>query len=358
MRKLIGLLTSAFLLVAVNALALDVTLQWDANTETNLGGYKIYYDTNSGAPYNGVGATNGNSPIDIPLSKDENPDPGLVQFTVLGLPSGTYWFAVTAYDNSDPPLESGYSNEVTNYEEPPDTTPPLLSNIQVPSKTYNSAVITWITDEPSNSIVQYGTLVSTWGNYTFNQLNPALVIEHSVALAELNAETIYYFRVGSTDEVGNGPSISTEVSFTTAPPPDTTPPALPTGFEILNIEVVMIPFSYTVSGLPIVLWQNNTHEQADATITIQGMPSGISVAELAIEVYDPDYSDEGRLFINDQGPISLFGPTADISTGDNLSRIIPFEVPASYFHNGENTLTFHHDTTQGFRILGITLTFR
>ncbi|MDY6844151.1 MAG: PKD domain-containing protein, partial [Thermodesulfobacteriota bacterium] len=88
--------------------ALDVTLQWDANTESDLAGYRIYYGTETGPPYNGAG-----SPINVSFGQDENSDPEIVQFTVSGLTDGeTYFFAITAYDNENPSLESGYSNEV------------------------------------------------------------------------------------------------------------------------------------------------------------------------------------------------------------------------------------------------------
>ena len=62
--------------------ALDITLQWDANGEANLAGYKIYYDTDSGSPYNGTGALEGDSPIDMPLGQDENSDPNMVEYTL------------------------------------------------------------------------------------------------------------------------------------------------------------------------------------------------------------------------------------------------------------------------------------
>ena len=91
--------------------ALDVTLAWDANTEPNLAGYGIYYDTNSGPPYYGFAASEGGSPIDMPLYMDEDPDPSTVQFTLHDLPDGGYFFAVTAY-NADG-IESGYSNEAS-----------------------------------------------------------------------------------------------------------------------------------------------------------------------------------------------------------------------------------------------------
>ena len=91
--------------------ALDVTLAWDANTEPDLAGYVIYYGTEPSDAYDGVGAANGDSPIDMPLDQDEDPDPSVVQFTVYDLPEGTHFFVVTAYNTEG--FESGYSNEVS-----------------------------------------------------------------------------------------------------------------------------------------------------------------------------------------------------------------------------------------------------
>ena len=90
--------------------AMDVTLQWDANTEPNRAGYRIYYDTDSGPPYEGTGATGGDSPIDVKIADVEAGD--TARYTVTGLNDDeTYFFAVTAYNTSG--NESGYSNEVS-----------------------------------------------------------------------------------------------------------------------------------------------------------------------------------------------------------------------------------------------------
>jgi len=84
--------------------AKSVTLQWDANSEPDFAGYKIYYDTDSGALYSGTGAVEGNSPIDVG---------NVTEYTLTGLADDeVYFFVVTAYDNETPPLESTYSNEV------------------------------------------------------------------------------------------------------------------------------------------------------------------------------------------------------------------------------------------------------
>jgi len=82
-----------WLACAGSALAADVTLAWDANTESDLAGYKVYYGTASGVY---------GTPITIGTQ---------TTYTVSSLPPGTYYFAVTAYNTSG--LESGYSNEVS-----------------------------------------------------------------------------------------------------------------------------------------------------------------------------------------------------------------------------------------------------
>lgn len=103
--------------LATPAHALNVTLTWDANTEADLSGYKVYYKTVSpGSPYNGTSATEGNAPIDVG---------NVTQFTLNDLTDGqTYYFVVTAYDLSN--NESGYSNEV---QSAPGTTPPDIFDI-------------------------------------------------------------------------------------------------------------------------------------------------------------------------------------------------------------------------------------
>ena len=99
--------------------ALDVTLAWDANTEPNLAGYMVYYGPESGDPYDGQGAQEGDSPVDMALDQDEDPDPSVVQFTLRNLPEGDYFLAVTAYNTAG--LESGYSNEASTSPGEPGT---------------------------------------------------------------------------------------------------------------------------------------------------------------------------------------------------------------------------------------------
>ncbi len=76
------------------ALAAQVTLEWDPNSESDLAGYKIYYGTASQAQTDSIDVGNATT------------------YTVMGLHDGTtYFFAATAYNTSN--QESGYSNEVS-----------------------------------------------------------------------------------------------------------------------------------------------------------------------------------------------------------------------------------------------------
>ena len=74
-------------------------LNWTSNTETDLGGYKIYYSTD-GVNWNGTGAAEGNSPVAV--SK-------ITQTYITGLPVDTkFYFAIKAFDVSN--NESAFSN--------------------------------------------------------------------------------------------------------------------------------------------------------------------------------------------------------------------------------------------------------
>jgi len=104
--------------IRVGSAGASVTVAWDQTTTnsdgsvcTDLAGYRLYYDTDgAGAPYNGTGLTEGDSPITVPVSSLS--DPANPEFTLSGLAPGvTYHLAVTAYDVSN--NESGYSTEVT-----------------------------------------------------------------------------------------------------------------------------------------------------------------------------------------------------------------------------------------------------
>ena len=102
---ILALLAGVLVLLVIvpnGALAADVTLAWDANAESDLEGYGVYFSRgSSGPPYDLFGY----------VGVDELSNSSSPAFTVTGLQSGaTYYFAVTAYDASG--NESAYSAPV------------------------------------------------------------------------------------------------------------------------------------------------------------------------------------------------------------------------------------------------------
>jgi RHS repeat-associated protein len=84
------------------------------------------------------------------------------------------------------------------------------SNITEAGITTTGATITWITNENSDSQVEYG-LTTAYEQST--PLNSTLVTAHSQALSGLTAGTLYHYRVKSRDAAGNL-AISGDFTFT------------------------------------------------------------------------------------------------------------------------------------------------
>lgn len=119
----------------------------------------------------------------------------------------------TAYSTDESGNTAGPSSSVTITEETvADTTAPVISNIQTNSIGIATATITWTTDEPSTSQVEYG-LTSAYGAST--DVDSALTTSHSVIVSGLASSTVYHFRVKSTDASLNA-GVSDDNTFRTS----------------------------------------------------------------------------------------------------------------------------------------------
>ncbi len=90
-----------------------------------------------------------------------------------------------------------------------DTTPPVITNVQVVSVTFYSATVSWKTDEMASSEVEYGLTTS----YSSRVIQGGAVTDHRVTLVGLRPATLYHFRVCSTS--AGGRSCSGDGTFTT-----------------------------------------------------------------------------------------------------------------------------------------------
>jgi hypothetical protein len=177
---------------------------------------------------------------------------------VSGLDSETaYYFKVISTDSAGNGSASAEVSFVTGAD-PADTTPPILSFIDAVDIGYNTAKVVWTTDEPATSFVQFGeTLLygRTAGSYE-------LVTDHFVELPkDLSANTLYNYRIRSTDASGNE-AVSANYTFTTAQDPqDTSAP-------IISGVVIGTPLESSVN----ITWQTNE----DATSYVEYSAGSLS----------------------------------------------------------------------------------
>jgi len=106
MKRLASLLAVCIIGVASSALAVDLTFQWDPNTESDLAGYRLFQRTST-SDYDYGNPTWDGMATEVTHSFDE-------------MEKVQYFWVLRAYDTSN--NESGNSNEVTWIA--PDVTPP------------------------------------------------------------------------------------------------------------------------------------------------------------------------------------------------------------------------------------------
>jgi hypothetical protein len=175
------------------------------------------------------------------------------------LPGTLYHFRVRSADAAGNSSSSADQTFTTSA----DSSVPVISDVAVTNITGNSATITWTTNEPSSSIVDYGlTAAYEIGAQTDN----SLVISHIVNLSGLSPSTLYNFRVRSADSADNI-GFSTNQTFTTL---DTVAPII-SGVMVENVD----------SDSAVILW--TTDEISSGAVgygLTGGYESGISMSAI------------------------------------------------------------------------------
>ncbi len=142
------------------------------------------------------------------------------------LADGTWYFRLRATDLID--NHSNYSSIGTVII---DSTPPVVSGINVIAVNTTTASITWSTNENTDSYIEYG--VST--SYGANSAMSSSAISHSASLTGLTPGTTYHYRIVSTDLATNQSTSSDQTFLTEAdtpqPPQDTDSDGIPDSTE-------------------------------------------------------------------------------------------------------------------------------
>jgi hypothetical protein len=150
------------------------------------------------------------------------------------------------------------------------STPPVISLVTATNVQTNGATITWATDKPANSQVEYGTSTAYGATTT---LDATLTLSHSQTLSGLSTNTMYHYRVRSVDANGNA-ALSSDFSFTT---PGSAPATLVGDTKIeagqdYNAAGIAESFLYTATASGQV---NTLSVYLDATSTATSVVLGL-----------------------------------------------------------------------------------
>ena len=80
---------------------------------------------------------------------------------------------------------------------------PVISSIKADDVTAESAVVTWLTSEPTKAVVWYSTDQDVDLDEASKETVSSFESNHEVELEDLNNDTDYYFRIVATDKAGN-----------------------------------------------------------------------------------------------------------------------------------------------------------
>lgn len=182
--------------VTVNVSFTTATVTWSASDDKAITGVSFVYGLNTN--YGSTGAVTGSYAV-----------------TLSGLdPNSTYFYKISVNDSG------GHTTAVTGTfvtGSAADATPPVIENVAVAAES-QSAVISWTTNEQANTKLKYG-LTASYGAVILPGADYTL--DHSVQLAGLVPNAVYYYQIIAADQSGN----SAEKTGTFKTASDSAPPA-------------------------------------------------------------------------------------------------------------------------------------
>ncbi|MBI2426786.1 MAG: fibronectin type III domain-containing protein [Candidatus Kerfeldbacteria bacterium] len=137
-------------------------------------------------------------------------------------PQTTYSYRVRSTDaNGNESIGDEYTFETIESDDDV-TAPSVTGDGAIVTPTDSTATVTWVTNEPADSFVEFGDS-EEFGTI---QGDPTLITNHSVTIIGLTPLKVHYFRVRSTDEAGNLSLGETGTFLTTAPIGSDVPPTI------------------------------------------------------------------------------------------------------------------------------------
>jgi hypothetical protein len=159
-------------------------------------------------------------------------------WNTTGLSNGSHTVVAVAKDAAG---NTGTSSTVTVTVS--NAVAPVISAVASSGVTYNSATITWTTDQSTTSKVNYGTTTS----YGSTSTSSSLLTAHTASLIGLAASTTYHFNIVATISAGLS-TTSSDFTFTTPAAPDTTAPTVSVSAPATGSTVYGSAVSITASA--------------------------------------------------------------------------------------------------------------
>lgn len=272
----------------------EAVIQWQTNEKATS---KVFY-----------GTSHGTFSLETPIDSVFNLSHAVTLKNLL--PDTTYHVVVESVDAAGNPASSteydfttreelSEESEVVERENEArnsgDTTPPVITDIAV-EVTNDAAEVSWQTDEPANSFVEFGPVggdADVHGHWIF-------LTGHQMTLSPLNASTSYTYRVVSVDENGNL-AASQAATFTTARLSSADLEArLESDYDRLRREGQDVP-TPVIGGEPRV---EATATTATITWTTDKSSNGL-VAYASQAAYQPERSEPYTLVVGDPERYSL-----------------------------------------------------
>lgn len=190
--------------------------------------------------------------------------------------------------------------------------PPAISNVRVTSTTEHTATILWETDKDADSLINFGKQP----HYGITRSPGADKQIHELTLDDLDASTIYHFRVSSADALGNQ-AVSGDFVFTTS------------GFQdIENIEQVATVEQQTLVG------------QAQDVINQITDPEALKIVQEALQGKAEDILEPPDV-IGEPRAVDITSNSATIvwATSRESNSIVEFAAKNTFGSTGQYTQT-------------------
>jgi|GEM_PF-3340491 len=198
--------------------------------------------------------------------------------------------------------------------------PPTISAVAAGSITTGLATITWTTDQPSDSLVSYGTTTA----YENTISDPTLTTDHSLTLTNLAMQTTYHFSVTSTNSYGIS-ALSNDSTFTTSGP--------------INIAITSPANSATISRPDVMVKGMITNTTGNET--------GVTVNGIVATVY-------GSEFVANHVPLAEGANTITVSAIDTAGYTAMASVTVNATTTG-NYIRLTSNIESGISPLEVTL---